>query len=439
MLATLALSALLLAAPPEPPAAPPAPSAASQTMALEQRVQDIYAEMAKLQKAAKADGPMPKEQVAAMQAKVAELAAKALETVDLAKLDAAGIEPATTLCRMAGAKKVAELSAALAAGAKRPDADGFAFAVAAVTTMPDGAPGSKEAEAQSKATAELLAHPGLKQGFSGPSARTFMMMLGECSEQDLKPHAAQLKELGSVFAPDAPGEVFGMCTEWAKAMGRAAPGAEAQAARMQVLAAVKERLASTTDEKKQKSLNRMMALLNGAAMRGELLGHPAPAMEMLWVARTDGAPGWKTLADLKGKVVVLDFWATWCGPCVGSFPNVRTMRAKYSPEDVEIVGITSPQGYVAHKKRARADCKDDVAKEQSELANFMKDMEMTWTVAMTKEDVFNPDFAIRGIPFVAIIDADGNVARIGLHPSSEEEIQKAVDELVAKKNAGKKG
>lgn len=436
MLVALALSAFILSAPPE---APPSPKAATQTMALEQRVQDIYAEMAKMQKEAKSDAPMTKEQVAALQAKAAELATKALEPVDLSKLDAAGIEPATTLCRMAGAKKMAELSAALAAGATRADGEGFAFAVAAVTTMPDGAPGSKESDAQSKATAALLGHPGLKQGFAGPSGRTFMMMLGECSETDLKPYAAQLKQLGDAFVPDAPSEVFGMCTEWVKAMGRAAPGADAQAARAQVLAATKERLAKTTDEKKQKSLNRMIALLNGAAMRGELLGHPVPAMEILWMGRTDGTPSWKTLADLKGKVVVLDFWATWCGPCVGSFPNVRTMRAKYSPEDVEIVGITSPQGYVAHKKRARADCKDDVAKEQAELANFMKDMEMTWTVAMTKEDVFNPDFAIRGIPFVAIVDADGNVAKVGLHPSNEEEIQRTVDELIAKKNAGKKG
>jgi thiol-disulfide isomerase/thioredoxin len=439
MLATLALSALLLAAPPAPPAPPPSPAAATQTMALEQRVQDIYAEMAKMQKAAKSDGPMTKEQTAAVKAKAAELAAQALESVDLTKLDAAGIAPATTLCRMAGDKKLAELSAALAAGAKRPDAEGFAFAVAAVTTMPDGAEGSKEADAQSKAAAALLGHPGLKDGFAGPSARTFMMMLGECEDADLKPYVAQLKSLGASFVPDAPSEVFGMSTEWAKAMGRAAPGADAEAARVQVLGAVKERLAKATDEKKQKSLTRMAALLDGAAMRGALLGHPAPAMEITWLARTEGTPSWKTLADLKGKVVVLDFWATWCGPCVGSFPNVRAMRAKYSPEDVEIVGITSAQGYVAHKKRERADCKDDVAKEQAELATFMKDMEMTWTVAMTKEDVFNPDFAIRGIPFVAIIDADGNVAKVGLHPSNEEGIQKAVDELVAKKNAGKKG
>ncbi len=439
MLVALALSAFLLAAPPAPPQAPPSPKAATQTMALEQRVQDIYAEMAKMQKDAKSDAPMTKEQMEAMKAKASELATKALENVDLSKLDAAGIEPATTLCRMAGAKKLAELSAALTAGAKRADGEGFAFAVAAVTAMPDGAPGSKESDAQSKATAALLGHPGLKDGFAGPSGRTFMMMLGECSDADLKPYAAQLKQLGAVFVPDAPSEVFGMSTEWAKAMGRAAPGADAEAARTQVLAATKERLAKTTDEKKQKSLNRMIALLNGAAMRGELLGHPVPAMEITWMGRTDGTPTWKTLADLKGKVVVLDFWATWCGPCVGSFPNVRTMRAKYSPEDVEIVGITSPQGYVAHKKRARVDCKDDVSKEQAELANFMKDMEMTWTVAMTKEDVFNPDFAIRGIPFVAIIDADGNVAKVGLHPSNEEEIQKTVDALVAKKNAGKKG
>jgi hypothetical protein len=64
-------------------------------------------------------------------------------------------------------------------------------------------------------------------------------------------------------------------------------------------------------------------------------------------------------------------------------------------------------------------------------------MGVTWTVGITQEDVFNPEFGIRGIPFVAILDQDGKVVKAGLHPSAEEEIRKTIDELLA--NASKKG
>ena len=56
----------------------------------------------------------------------------------------------------------------------------------------------------------------------------------------------------------------------------------------------------------------------------------------------------------------------------------------------------------------------------------------SWTVAATKEDVFNADFGIRGIPFIAILDQDGKVVKAGLHPESEDEIRKTIDELLAK-------
>ncbi|MFM7133305.1 MAG: TlpA family protein disulfide reductase, partial [Planctomycetota bacterium] len=112
--------------------------------------------------------------------------------------------------------------------------------------------------------------------------------------------------------------------------------------------------------------------------------------------------------------------------------KVAAMRAKYPADKLEIVGVTSIQGMVAHQKRGQVDCKGDPAKEKAELIEFMKDMGVTWTVAITAEDVFNPDFGIRGIPFVAVLDKDGKVHKVGLHPSDEDAIAKIVDELLAK-------
>ena len=60
--------------------------------------------------------------------------------------------------------------------------------------------------------------------------------------------------------------------------------------------------------------------------------------------RIDGTPGTVTMADLRGQVVVLDFWATWCPPCVAMIPMLDDAHRNWAPRGVSFVGINSDGG-----------------------------------------------------------------------------------------------
>jgi len=122
-----------------------------------------------------------------------------------------------------------------------------------------------------------------------------------------------------------------------------------------------------------------------------------------------------SLSSLKGKVVLLDFWATWCGPCVAAFPAMQQLvNANKSNSNVAIYFVDTWQ------------------KETDKYANaeqFFVDKPYKLDVYMDTEDKAVKDFKVSGIPTKVIIDKKGRIRFISIGFNGDE--QKAVEELQA--------
>jgi thiol-disulfide isomerase/thioredoxin len=99
-----------------------------------------------------------------------------------------------------------------------------------------------------------------------------------------------------------------------------------------------------------------------------------------------------TLDSFKGRVIVLDFWATWCGPCKVEIPHFIEFQDKYGPRGLQIVGISV----------------DDTV---DKLAPYVKDMKMNYTVlqGLGHDDVQDAYGPIMGIPVSVVISREGKV------------------------------
>ena len=128
-----------------------------------------------------------------------------------------------------------------------------------------------------------------------------------------------------------------------------------------------------------------------------------------------GVNGNVQLESLKGKVVYLDFWASWCKPCVKSFPWMNDMKQSYADKGFEILAVN------LDKDRKLAD-------------EFLKNMDVNFMVAFDESGKSAAAYKLKGMPSSYLIGRDGKVyaSHIGFREKDKAQLEQAIKKLLNK-------
>jgi peroxiredoxin len=141
-----------------------------------------------------------------------------------------------------------------------------------------------------------------------------------------------------------------------------------------------------------------LLLFSPSASAQDLEGKPAPEFSLKNMTGKT-----VSLSDYEGKVVLLDFWAVWCGPCKTSLPFLETLRKKYARHGFDVVGLHV----------------DDRRPPLDQVMSYIRERNVHYTNLMSTFEV-DEAFQLAGIPTSFVIGRDGKVQRmhVGFNPET---------------------
>ncbi|MRG47669.1 redoxin domain-containing protein [Chitinophaga sp. SYP-B3965] len=123
-----------------------------------------------------------------------------------------------------------------------------------------------------------------------------------------------------------------------------------------------------------------------------------------------------SFASLKGKYVMIDFWASWCGPCKQSFPHMKEVYAKYKSDKFEIYSIS-------------------IDKDKAAWLKGLKEQDLPWLQTLDTKNISQSGFAVTGVPTTYLIDPKGKILmkEVGFEPGGNSPLEKKLVELFGAK------
>jgi peroxiredoxin len=151
---------------------------------------------------------------------------------------------------------------------------------------------------------------------------------------------------------------------------------------------------------------------SAADNKGGLVGNPAPDFAVKVVS---GNKGSVSLKSLRGKVVLVDFWGTFCEPCKKSFPKLQDLNTKYGASGLRIVGIS-----------------EDESDDKDKIPGFADTYGAKFTLGWDEDKSIAKAYKPETMPSSFLIDKRGVIrfAHVGYHDGEEVRIEKEVKELL---------